>query len=89
MNSNFGSAPPPAHQGIRSTLKSHPTIAPQLPPTRPKGVSPLHLNLKPVSDSKLSWDYLPVRDIEKKRNNEITNSRIHEFKVLHKGHRAF
>merc|ERR1711956_174566 len=32
--------------GIRSTLKSHPTIAPQLPP-RPKGVSPLHLNLKP------------------------------------------
>ena len=52
MNSNFGWAPPPAHQGIFSTLKSHPTIAPQLPP-RPKGVSPLNLNLKPVSDSKL------------------------------------
>merc|ERR550532_3152725 len=47
MNSNFGSAPPPAHQGIRSTLKSHPTIPPQLPPRPKKGVSPLHLNLIP------------------------------------------
>ena len=46
---------PSLHQGIRSTLKSHPTIAPQLPLRPKKGVSPLHLNLKPVSDSKLSW----------------------------------
>ena len=33
-------------------------------------------------------DILPVRDI-KKRNNQFTNSPIHQFKVLHKGQRAF